>query len=33
VAQAVFTALKQVLPEQKSAEVVQYLPDEIGQLW
>jgi len=33
VTQAVFTALKQQLPEQKSSEVPQYLPDEIAQLW
>lgn len=33
VTRAVFSALKQELPGQKSGEVAQYLPDEIGQLW
>ena len=33
VTRAVFSALKQALPEQKSAEVTQYLPSEIGQIW
>jgi uncharacterized protein (DUF2267 family) len=33
VTKAVFTALKQSLPEQKASEVRRYLPDEIGQLW
>lgn len=33
VAQAVFAALKRELPQQKTSEVEQYLPDEIQQLW
>ena len=33
VTRAVFSALKQALPVQKSSEVSQYLPDEIGQIW
>jgi uncharacterized protein (DUF2267 family) len=33
VTQAVFSALKRELPEQKQTEVSQYLPDEIQQLW
>lgn len=33
VAQAVFSALQDELPEQKSNEIAQFLPDEIQQLW
>lgn len=33
VTRAVFSALKDELPEHKSSEIAQYLPDEIRKLW
>ncbi|EAZ91390.1 DUF2267 domain-containing protein [Crocosphaera chwakensis] len=33
VTKAVFSALKDELPQQKSREIAQYLPDDIRQLW
>lgn len=33
VTQAVFSALKDELPQQKSAEIAQYLPEGIRRLW
>ncbi|HEY9737451.1 MAG TPA: DUF2267 domain-containing protein [Trichocoleus sp.] len=32
-AKAVFSATKEILPEERSQEIAQLLPDEVGQVW